>query len=163
MEGSSETLVFSRRKNEAIVIGQRQMSLSVYTDTNWSGLKLVTETHEENCSRRSRILSALGLSGDRLPEVDDENLVRYYEFLSEHLSFPFAAHYPEPTNLREEILYKCAVLELLDPSKCFSDEFDGIICKTRKGDFEVNLPLVELEVPQDTPNFQLIEDYWYWF
>jgi hypothetical protein len=35
--------------------------------------------------------------------------------------------------------------------------------KTRKGDFEVNLPLVELEVPQKSPNFQLTEDYWYWF
>ena len=53
--------------------------------------------------------------------------------------------------------------ELLDPAKCVCDEFDGIFCKTRKGRFEVNLPLIELEVPEDDPNFQLIEDYWYWF
>jgi len=139
------------------------MSLSVYTDTNWNGLKLVTGAHQENCDQRSRILSALRLEGNRLPQVDDENLFRYYEYLSEHLSFPFTAYYPEPTNPREEILHECTVLELLDPSKYVSDEFDGIFCKNRKGDFEVNLPLVELEDPQDSPNFQLIEDYWYWF
>jgi hypothetical protein len=43
------------------------------------------------------------------------------------------------------------------------DEFDGILCKTRKGKYEINLPLNELEIPQDSPNFQLIEDYWFWF
>jgi hypothetical protein len=37
----------------------------------------------------------------------------------------------------------------------------------RKGGKEdaalINLPLIELEVPDDSPNFQFIEDYWYWF
>jgi hypothetical protein len=27
----------------------------------------------------------------------------------------------------------------------------------------VNLPLTELKVPEDTADFQLIEDYWFWF
>jgi len=80
--------------------------LSVYTDTNWNGLRLVTEAQQEDCDQRTRILSALRLSGDRLPQVDDENLFRYYEYLSEHLSFPFIAYYPEPTNAREETLYE---------------------------------------------------------
>ena len=43
------------------------------------------------------------------------------------------------------------------------DDSDGIFCKTRKGQYEINLPLIELEIPQDSPNFQLIEDYWSWF
>ena len=55
------------------------------------------------------------------------------------------------------------MVELLDPTKDICDEFDGIFCKTRKGKYETNLPLIELEVPDDSPNFQLIEDYWYWF
>ena len=139
------------------------MPLSVYTDTSWNGLKLVTDTPQEDSDQRSRILTALGLSGDRLPQVDDENLFRYYKHLSENLSFPFTAYYPEPTNPREEVLHECKVLELLDPSRYVADEFDGIFCKTRKGAFEVNLPLVEVEAPQESPNFQLIEDYWYWF
>jgi hypothetical protein len=139
------------------------MSLSIHTDASWNGLKLVAEAHPQNHEQKARVLSILGLRGSRLPEVDDENLSRYYEYLSEHLSFPFTAHYPEPKNAREEILYGCTVLHLLDPSRHVADEFDGIYCKTRKGDFEVNLPLVELEVPRESPNFQLTEDYWYWF
>ena len=54
-------------------------------------------------------------------------------------------------------------VELLDPAKDIYDDFDGIFCKTRKGRYEINLPLGELVVPEDSPNFQLIEDYWYWF
>ena len=55
------------------------------------------------------------------------------------------------------------VLELLNPKKHLGDEFDGIFCKTRKGKYEVNLPLTELQIPLDSPNSQLIEDYGYWF
>ena len=64
---------------------------------------------------------------------------------------------------RVEVLHECTVLGLLNPSQCFSDEIDGIFCKTQKAEFEVNLPLVELEVPNGSPNFQIIEDYWDWF
>ena len=59
-------------------------------------------------------------------------------------------------NAQEKTQFRCTVLELLDPSKYICDEFDGIFCKTRKGNFEVNLPLIELEIPEDSPNFQLI-------
>jgi len=73
------------------------------------------------------------------------------------------AHYPEPTTSLEEVQYRCIVLELLDPARFFGGEFDGIFCKTCKGKCDVNLPLIELEVPDASPNFQFIEDYWYWF
>jgi len=43
------------------------------------------------------------------------------------------------------------VLELLDPSKYICDEFDGIFCKTRKGKYEINLPLTELRYPKIVP------------
>ena len=59
--------------------------------------------------------------------------------------------------------HRCTVVELLDPVNDICDEFDGIFCKTRKGKYEVNLPLTELEISEDSPNFQFIEDYWYWF
>ena len=73
------------------------------------------------------------------------------------------AYYPQPTSAWEKIQFRCTVLELLDPTRYLGDELDGIFCQTRKGNFEVNLPLIELHVPEDSPNFQLIEDYWYWF
>jgi hypothetical protein len=137
------------------------MTLAVYTQPDWNGLKVVTERFEEQ--QKDRILAVLGMSGGQLPTVDDESLQKYYRYLSANLSFPFTAHYPEPTSPREEELHRCEVLELIDPTRYISDDFSGVFCRTRKGDFEVNLPLVELEVPQDSANFQLVEDYWYWF
>jgi hypothetical protein len=111
----------------------------------------------------ARIMTALGLAGDRLPRVDEHTLYRYYQYLSANLSLPFVAHYPHPTNAREQSEFRCTVLELLDPANHFGDEFDGIFCKIRKGKYELKLPLIELELPQGSPNCRLIDDYWYWF
>ena len=138
------------------------MPLFTYTDANWNGLKLVTELPRGD-DRNGQTLAALGTTDDRLPVADDDTFHEYYEYLSANLSLPFTAHYPKPTNPREEVLHECTVLGLLDPSKCVSNEIDGIFCKIQKAEFEVNLPLVELEVPKGISNFQMIEDYWDWF
>jgi hypothetical protein len=98
-----------------------------------------------------------------IPRVEEHSLSRYYKYLTEHLCLPFIAHYPKPTNSEETEEFRCTVLELLDPAKHLGDGFDGIFCKTRKGKYEINLPLIELEIPDDIPNFQFIEDYWFWF
>ena len=138
------------------------MLLATVTDAHWNGLKVVAEANARH-DQRDRILEALGPLGEHLPSLGEETLSRYYKYLSAKLSFPFAAHYPEPTTALEEVQHRCTVLELLDPARFCGDEFDGIFCKNRKGKFEVNLPLIELEIPNDSPNSQLIEDYWYWF
>ena len=139
------------------------MPLFTYADANWNGLKLVTELPRED-DPKERILATLGPTDDCLPVVDDDALHEYYEYLSANLSLPFTAHYPKPTNPREEVLHECTVLGLLDPSKYVNDEIDGIFCKTQKAEFEVHLPLVELEVPKGSLNLQMIEDYgdWLW-
>ena len=81
-------------------------------------------------------------------------------YLTVRLSFPFTAYYPEPTTTLEEVRHRCAVVELLDPAAIdICHEFGRIFCKTRKGKYEINLPLIELEIPQGSPNFQFIEDY----
>ena len=136
--------------------------LDTTADARWSGLKVVAEPHPEP-DQRERILAALGLLGEHLPSVDEENLFRYYKYLTARLSFPFISHYPVPRTSLEEVQHRCTVVELLDPTNDFCDEFDGIFCKTRKGKYEINLPLIELEMADDNPNFQFIEDYWYWF
>ena len=136
--------------------------LATIADANWNGVKVVTESCPEP-NQRDRILEALGPLGKRLPSVDEETLSRYYKYLTARLSLPFPAHYPKPTTSHEEEEHRCTVVGLLDPAKDICDEFDGIFCKTRKGKYEVNLPLIELEVADDSPNFQFIEDYWYWF
>ena len=135
--------------------------MATVADTDWNGLKVVTESCWED-DQRDRIIEALG-SVSRIPRVDEESHSRYYKYLMEHLCFPFIAHYPEPTTSLEEVQYRCTALELLDPARFVDGEFDGIFCKTRKGKFEVNLPLIELEVRDSSSNFQLIDDYWHWF
>ena len=136
--------------------------LATVTNVHENCLEVVAESNARH-DQRDRIIEALGAWGEHLPNVDEETLFRYYEFLSARLSFPFTAHYPEPTTSLEEVQYRCTVLELLDPAKDIWDDLDGIFCKIRKGKYEINLPLIELEVSDDSPNLQFIEDYWYWF
>jgi hypothetical protein len=138
------------------------MSICTHNNALWMEPSAIA-VGVSNDSQKARIMAALGLSGDRMPKVDEDTLFRYYEYLSANLSVPFAAHYPHPTNAEEQSEFRCYVLELLDPANHLGDEFDGIFCKTRKGKYELKLPLIELELPQGSPNCQLIEDYWYWF
>jgi len=137
------------------------MSLSTYLDVQLTMLNAAPAVTSQ-ARQEDRIVAALAPTANRVPKVDREMLSRYYRYLSSNLLFPFVAHYPEPTNSRDESLFRCLVLSLLDPERHFGDELDGIFCKARKGKYELNLPLIELFVPQKSPNFQLIEDYWYW-
>ena len=112
--------------------------------------------------RTEQIRAAFGV-GWRLSKVDDVALARYNRYLGESLSLPFWACYPESANSHEERRYRCIVVELIDPATCVGDVFDGIFCKVLKGKHELVLRLIELELPLDSPNYQLIESYWDWF
>ncbi len=139
------------------------MSLLVtVSDAHWNGMAVVAEPCSER-DQRDRIIEALGPLDGRLPSVDEETLSRYYKHLMARMSLPFRATYPAPRTSLEEVQHRCTVMELLDPANDICDEFDGIFCKTRKGKYEINVPLIELQVPEDSLNFQLIEDYWFWF
>jgi hypothetical protein len=138
------------------------MSVSTITETNWSSFSLSVAS-SPNAGQIGRIRAAFGQTGDGLPKVNRDTLARYYSYLSVNLSLEFTAYYPQPMNARERTDFRCRVLELLDPTQHLGDEFDGIFCRTRKGDFEVNLPLIELQIPDDSSDFQLIEDYSFWF
>ena len=138
------------------------MLLATVADAHRNSIQVVSESYQE-LNQKDRIIEALGQLGEQLPSVDEDTLSRYYTYLTARLSFPFTAYYPEPTTTLEEVRHRCVVVELLDPTNGICDEFDGIFCKTRKGEYEINLPLIELEIPQGSPNFRFIEDYWYWF
>lgn len=111
----------------------------------------------------ARIMRALGLRQGPIPRVDDDSLSAYAEFLSTHLEMPFTAWYPAATSAKQRSENRLTVIELLDPRAHLGDPFDGLFVKTRKGKYEVNLPLGELYVPHGSTNFGLIEDYWHWF
>jgi hypothetical protein len=138
------------------------MTISAITGTNWSGPSRAAVSFP-NADQRNRLMAAFGLTTGGLPKIDQCALARYYTYLSANLSLPFRAYYPQPTNAKERTQFCCTVVELLDPTKHLGDEIDGIFCKVRKGQFEVNLPLIELNLSQASPNLQLIEDYGHWF
>jgi hypothetical protein len=138
------------------------MPVSTINGTSWIGLQ-VPAVLSQSADQTKRILAALGRAAGDLPKVDQDTLARYYAYLSANLPLPFTAYYPQPASAQEKAQFRCTVVELLDPARHLGDEFDGIFCKTRRGRFEVNLPLAELHVPHDSPAFQLVEDYVYWF
>ena len=106
-----------------------------------------------------RIRMVFGLtSNDPLPDVDEETLEAYHEYLSRNLTFPFRAEHgaeyghPEPVK----------VIGLGDPDEePMIDETYGILCEARVEGRVVTLPLGELEDAK--PNRRLIDDYCYWF
>lgn len=138
------------------------MTTTLLDPVFWADAHAVAATPQED-SRGRRIQAALGLLGDQPPAVDAETLARYYRYLAERLSFPFSTCYPEPLAFHEYGRFRCTVLELLDPATHRSDPFDGILCRARKGGQEVTLPLTDIDLPPDHPNFQWIDDYSYWF
>ncbi len=136
-----------------------------------------------------RIRAVFGLtSDDPLPVVDDDSLLAYYQYLSTKLSFPFEADYSKETGLFSRPTRRVTVISLGDPDKPWIDDMYGIFCTARLTQPKVNLraweklfvyisprrliqvlfplyiPLAdELEIQSGNPNWQLIDDYCYWF
>ena len=137
------------------------MPLSTIPEVTWGGFRPPAAS-AGSVRQAERIMAVLGVSRGGVPHVSEETLARYHKYLAANLALPFFAYYPQPTNSDENSQFRRIVVELLDPTRYASDEIDGIFCKTRQGNFEVNLPLIELHLPENSPNSQLIEDYWYW-
>jgi hypothetical protein len=106
-----------------------------------------------------RIRMVYGLtSNDPLPDVDDETLEAYHEYLSKNLTFPFQAEHGGEYGHPERV----KVIGLGDPDEePMIDEMHGILCEARMEGHVVTLPLGELEDAK--PNRRLIDDYCYWF
>ena len=137
------------------------MTFATLNGLPWPGPWMTVQPQPDR-QRKNRILTALGRSRGNL-RVDPQSLARYYDYLAEHLQLPQAACYPPPKTMADALADRCEVIELLDPRTELCDEFDGLYCRTRKGGFLVNLPLVELTVLPPSENLQLLEDYEYWF
>jgi len=113
-----------------------------------------------------RIRMVFGLtSNDPLPEVDDDTLETYRDYVVSHLSFPFEAeHTPEKGPMfRRSTTVKVVGLGDPDEEPPYIDEMYGLLCDALTDQRKVVVPLGELEVPKGKPNRQLIRDYCYWF
>ena len=94
------------------------MQLPAVADARRNGAKAVPKSRAE-LSQKNRIIEALG-SVSHTPRVEEEPLFRYYTYLTEHLDFPFIAHFPKPMNSEEEDEFCCTVLMLLDPANTWA-------------------------------------------
>ncbi len=103
----------------------------------------------------------LGLTNnDPLPDVDDETLEAFHEYLSKNLVFPFTAELGAEYGYLERV----KVIGLGDPNEePMIDEQYGILCEVRLEGQIVSVPLGELDDAKGKPNRQLIGDYCYWF
>ena len=114
-------------------------------------------------SQEGRIRAALRLARGPLPHVTSAWLERYYEHLSHHLVLPFAARYAGDLKPLGQPALPVTVISLFHPNQATNPEQTGLTCQAVDGQQSIEIPLVDLETPDESPNSQPIEDYWYWF
>jgi hypothetical protein len=107
----------------------------------------------------SRIRAILGTpSRPGLPPVDQQTLARYFEYLQSRLTLPFEAHYALAS---EATVFPVTVTRLVCPSAANHELIDGLHCEAYLRNRDGQLPLVDIEAPENSPNFAILEDYWY--
>lgn len=109
----------------------------------------------------NRIRAVFDLSdGVPLPRVTTAALGRYHAYLSRHLSLPFRGLYAETAYpVRHTVRYVTVtgLLPLTDKA------VQGIHCEVGGNSDAPRLSLVDLGLPEDDPNYQLLDDFAYWF
>lgn len=133
-----------------------------HAEVGWPGRPFPLSSPGE-FDREQRIVRALGARNGVIPRVDEATLLAYYRHLVASLSLPLVACLSNPARSREEAESRCVLVELIDPSKHDGSTVDGILGKTRSGNCEATVPLIDLYLPEKSPDFQIVEDYWYWF
>jgi hypothetical protein len=109
----------------------------------------------------ARIQAVFGLCDDApLPRVNRNTLRRYHEHLAASLSVPFDALYAETKPPIRHLVHFVRVVRIRDVEDRISD---GLICEVQNSQDTRSLPLAEIGVREDDSNYQLIDDYAYWF
>lgn len=107
-----------------------------------------------------RIRAILGVrSGTSLPKVNAATMLTYYRYLASRLMLPCEARYSSDADGTISLV---TVTELIDPQTMWSDNLVGLCCRAHRRNNAEILPLVGVEVEHDSPNFQFLEDYWFW-
>ena len=85
-------------------------------------------------------------------------MLTYYHYLARRLTLPCEARYCSD----DGTVYPVTVTDLVDPKSMPSDSRAGLCCMANYRNRIEILPLVDVEVEHDSPNFQMFEDYWFW-
>ena len=107
-----------------------------------------------------RIRAILGVRrGALLPRVNAATMLRYYRYLASRLTLPCEARYSSDD---DDTIYPITVTGLVDPQTMPSDSQAGLCCTVHFMNTADIMPLINIEVENDSPNFQILEDYWFW-
>lgn len=110
-----------------------------------------------------RIRAALGVASDEsIPAVRLKALRKYYDHLAVNLAFPFEGRLSDPIGPHCDTRSPLRVIRLLDVDGYCPEEMYGLICKAEQNGERIELPLDRIDVLDDGPNRQLLEDYRYW-
>lgn len=110
-----------------------------------------------------RIRAVLGVSSDRpVPGVLLEALRTYHAHLTANLSFPFEGRLSDPIGPHRDTRSPLRVIRLLDVDGYCPEEMYGLICKAEQNGERIELPLDRIDVSDDGPSRQLLEDYRHW-
>jgi hypothetical protein len=110
---------------------------------------------------RARMVFGL-TSDDFLPAVDEDSLETYYDHLVEHMTLPIEAKYRSPARSVEPSPSRRVTVVALDHEAGW-DEDEGILCEIRTVEGNDVVPLMDLELRQSDPNYQLLDDFSAWF
>jgi hypothetical protein len=114
-------------------------------------------------SQTERLRAVLDSSDDRLPRVRVETLRQFHGYLVEHLAFPFEAKLSSPIGPHRDTQSPLSVIRLLDPVREYApEEMNGLICKAEQNGAKIELPLDRIDVEENSPHYQLLEDYRHW-
>ena len=152
----------SSYSTQVLLEESRPTAAAGHVQIGWAGSRFPLPSPSE-FDREHRIVRALGARNGVIPRVDEATLRVYYGYLAANLSMPLLAYLSIPASAREAAESRCVLVELIDPLKHDGSAVDGIFGKTRSGDCEATVPLIDLRLPEESPDFQIVEDYWYWF
>ena len=113
-------------------------------------------------SQDDRIRIAFGLTiDDPLPPRNWDTDEKYYHYLKATLGFPFAVRYIDESVPYDKGRNRTGtVVQMFED--LHTDDTIGVMCQVRNGDRLREMPLAELDVPEEDPNRQIIDDYTCW-
>ena len=129
-------------------------------------------------ARDARIAEALAVAGpEEFPFPDDESLAQYHAYLSERLEFPFEAQFdtpPDPlpperpgdfyrTSDGEWYAVDVTAIGLVPWEEHPEGWAEGLLCRALEENRPRSVLLESLEVKQEGPSRQLVEDFKYWY
>lgn len=115
---------------------------------------------------KERLNPVLGLDpDDDWPDINGQNLEIIYDHLLATVSFPFNAEFAMPNPEQGgEIILEIEIDGIQDPDLTDDILKHGLICQALNQGEPFKVPLAEIVIKQDDPNYHHIEDYciWYW-